>query len=250
MLAKNLVRLLLLATLVIVFLFPSFFASAYKPEVIEISAEQDLKDLKDLVQRMEKILRERNACKPTAKDYKQECICAKSKDYIEFAEKNMNLLSNPSRGVWIDAILSYDDNGEIKRMNIKRFSQLDLSFSTSCLRQKDGTYIANHEWDKPELLLKSPDDIKELNYLYEAEKKIGMAISKCYMPDPRTYQQCQCIHVEKTELLYKRLELLDKKHPDWKKHILVYSHDGYVIKKGWEEDLKKAKKKSENACKN
>ncbi len=235
-------KLLLAPTMVLALILISSFSFAQSsPTVIEVKDEEELKDLKALDHEAQRLLNESKICKTTAQDYKQECLCNKHEEYLEFYKKTNKILDNPSRSIWFRAILSYEDNGQTKRTSLARFKKIALDFDQSCFRNDDGTFRANHEWDKPELLIKDAEEIKELHRLYSARKKIGLAISKCIQSKLRTYEECQCGYKEKTLLLIKSYERLGKDHPEWMDHILVYSHDGYIIKTGLEQEIRMAK---------
>lgn len=228
----------------IILCMTSFWVAAQSPRtLIEVKNEQDVKEIKALVLEGNKLLQERNNCKITAKDYKQECICDKHEKYIKLFKQTDELTSNPSHFPWIDAVLSYEEDHQTKRTSIKRFYQINLDFNLSCYQNEDKTYSANHDWDRPELTIKNQEDIKELSDLYKASKKLSIAVSNCQQQGNYSQKQCECSYKEKTHILIKWVKRLDKKHPKWKEHVLVYMNDGYIVKDSWSEKIRKNNKK-------
>lgn len=227
----------------IVLTFSTVTHAQHSPPLIEVKNEDDVRDLRALDLEGKRLIQEQNSCKKTAKDYKQECLCDKYKEYIDFHEKTFQLTADSSRISWIDAILSYEDGGQVKRTSLKRLSQINLDFDMSCLRNEDGSYRANHEWDKPELIIKKAEDVKDLRNLHKFSKKVGMAVIDCHRHGHK-YDDCNCAQKENRQLIFRRTVQLDKKHPDWKDHVLVYDDDGYTVKSSWAQTIREAKQKS------
>ncbi|MCL4678036.1 MAG: hypothetical protein KJ017_05505 [Alphaproteobacteria bacterium] len=239
------VKLFLAPTMVFAFILISSFSVAQSsPTVIEVKDEEELKDLKALDNEAQRLLNERKICKTTAQDYKQECLCNKHEEYIEFYKKTDKIVNSPSRGIWFRAILSYEDNGQTKRTSAQRFSQIYLDFEMSCFRNDDGTFRANHEWDKPELAIKSSQDAKDLYSLYSYEKKVSIAVHKCSFNGQHSESDCNCAYKEKRQLILKRALHLDKTHPEWKNYVLMYHYNGQTFRTSWEEVLRHAHENS------
>lgn len=213
------------------------------PPVVEVTNEEDIRFLKALDHEAQRLVKERNACKATAQDYKQECLCDKHKEYLQFYKKTDEIMLNSSRMNWVWAILSYEDGGQTKRTSLQRFSQINLDFEMSCFRNDDGIFRANHEWDKPELLIKDPEIVKTLVNLFRFKKKMDLAIHECASKG-YSYNECECAYAEKRQIIDKRTIYLAKKYPKWKEHVLVYNDDGYTVKMSWEEQLRLAQDKT------
>lgn len=234
---------LMFLTVFVLLCFSNTSAAQADPPLIEVKNEQDVLDLKKVDSEGQRLIQERNKCKKSAKDYKQECLCDKHQEYLAFYEKTFQLTSDSSRMRWIGAILSYEDGGQVKRTSLKRLSQINLDFDMSCLRNEDGSYRANHEWDKPELIIKKAEDLKDLRNLHKFSKKVGLSVLNCHRHGHK-YDDCKCAQKENWKLIFRRSQQLDKEHPDWKDHVLVYDDDGYTVKSSWAETVRTAKQNS------
>lgn len=203
--------------------------------VFEVTKKEDLNFLKPLVALGKQITEGRKTCKESAKDYKQECVCDKSKDFFALEEMIREGYNRPE---WFQAVLVYDDAGQAVRTSLRYFQDINNQFNLECVANDDGTFRAHHEWDKPELTVKDSEEIKQLQFIKDRHKKMQGAVIECQSTGMNSSEACACSYKDDFKLIGLRIKNLLKDRQELYNHILIYRYDGGTTKTSLEEVIR------------
>lgn len=220
---KPQVQYFLLAILLLLLTAGELYAQGRPAERYNVSKPEELKDLKDLYNLGNKILREKKSC-VAKKDFKEECVCAKAQDYQKLEE--MVSLYMGKYPAWDYKILQFDNNGTPAKTSFEYYNQkITTEFYNTCWYDGTGKVLVNHDSDYPVLKLKKDEDIKDLKRLHSYMGKQMNYESKC-MSAGYSYNQCRCGNKEFYERYKLAFKLTKEKHPEWVGKVLQYSKGG------------------------
>ena len=213
-------HVLFIITFAVLCTFP-YDAYAVRDTVVEVTKEEELKILKALLDEAHRILQDRKTCKETAQDYKQECLCNKRDDYLKL-ELMIESAVPPERGLWFDNRLRYEENGQTAFTSMQYFRDINQIVNESCLPNGDGTYRANHEWDKPELTIENNEDMLKLKKFEDDIQKLFYKESECWQRGDHTREECACTYKPNLMNMGSMIKSYIQKNPEWYKHVLVF----------------------------
>lgn len=207
------------------------------PPVV-VTAPDDLRDLKVLLEKERAIRAERKLCSETAKDIKQECFCDKSADYNEIAKLANDITLPEHRRKWFDSLLKLEDNGKTITTSLINYQNIEQEFLEACLPNEDGTYRANNEGDKPVLKVTDNEDVQKLVFLKKEKRKWFFKSSECWSSGRYTREECACGYKPKFQALLTYISSLLRDHPPWKDHILSIMIKNHVNKISLETEIR------------
>jgi hypothetical protein len=207
------------------------------PPVV-VTAPDDLRDLKVLVEKERAIRAERKLCSETAKDIKQECFCDKSADYKEIAKLANDITLPEHRRNWFDSLLKFEDNGKTVTTSLINYQNIEQEFLEACLPNEDGTYRANHEGDKPLLKVTDDEDVQKLVFLKKQKRKWFFKSFECWSSGRYTREECACGYKAKFQALLSHISSLLRDHPSWKDHVLSIMIKNHVNKISLETEIR------------
>ncbi len=215
---------------------------------IEITKKEDINDLKTLIAEAKKLEEEKNQCSKTAKDIKQECFCDKSAEYDELKKLTNDITLPEHRRNWFDSLLRFEANGKTVTTSLTNFHKVEYEFNDACLPNDDGSYRANHEFDKPITKVTDADDVRNLTFLRTEKRKWTFKHAACWTSRKYSKEQCDCGYKPKFKALLKYVSALLRAHPEWSDHVLSIMVKSHAIEVSLEKETRELHNLA-NACK-
>ena len=190
----------------------------------EITDQEQIADIKALLEAYQNINKEREACYKVPAD-RQECICDKYTEYVEFS----NLLDTTMTKYpeWYEYVLIFNDNGQKKRISYESFlyenSPYNHLYQHCWFPKTGGMAKAIHDQEIEVLRLVLKEDIYDIRRLQSYSKKVHSETQAC-IDSGYEASECSCAQTEGYELLEHVFNLTREKHPDWEYKTLQFSY--------------------------